>query len=193
MAKLDVARIGHARLDLRERDFVAGEMNDFAGNRRPRSEAENRQKLVQEPRTARYVRAREFSAVARFAFVNPAQVTNIVEQAGDYADNRALATEAHRLLGLTLITNDESCERQRDIECVLAIVVNRIDAVVSRDLSSEHAFEMLERNRERFQRLPRPSRAKERLYRGEHSLRRAHLNGIGDVEIASPDARHFSL
>ncbi len=64
MAELDVARIGHASVDLREGDFVAGEMNDFAGNGRPRSEPEYRQKLVKKPRTARYVSAREFSAVA---------------------------------------------------------------------------------------------------------------------------------
>ncbi len=192
MAERDVARVGDPCLDLRKGQLVAREMDDLAADRYPAGEPDDREKLFQERRASRNVRAREFGPVAGFPLVHATQVPDVVEQSNDDSDNGALATQSRVLTGLPLEPDDQPCQCQRDVERVLAVVVDRVDAVIARDIAREQPFEMLEGEPQRIERLLRPGRTIEVLYRGEHRLRRAHLNGIGDVEIASPGVRHFS-
>src|SRR5262249_5847161 len=115
----NVAGVGDARLDLRERDLVAGEMDDLARYRYPGAKAEHRQILLQEPGAARYVGAGELGAVLRFMIIRAPQVTHIVKQPGEEPDGGAGAAEAAALFRLPLVTDDEPGERQRYVERVL--------------------------------------------------------------------------
>src|SRR4029077_1200254 len=186
----DVTRIGDAGLDLFEGDLVAGEMGDLARDRYPGTKAEYRQVLLQETGTARYVRARELGAVLRFVIIGAAQVTNIVKQPGDEPHGGAGAAEAVVLLLLPLVTDDEPCERERYVERVLAVVVDRVDAVIARHLAGKQPLEVRERAAQRIERHSGPSRAVQRLHRGEHGFRRAHLHAVGYIEVTAPAVGH---
>src|SRR6185437_6699558 len=187
----DVARVRDPGLDLRERHLVTGEMDDLARHRRTVAEAEDRQELLQETRSTRDVGAGEFSAVAGLALIDAAQVADVVEQTNDQAHQRALPSQAGFLARLALESNDQARQSQRDVQRVLAVVIDGIDAEVARNLAGEQALEMLESQAQRIQGLLRPRRPVESLDRSEHRLRRAHLDGIGHVEIASPGVGHY--
>ena len=101
-----------------------------------------RQVLGEEARAARHVRAREFSAIARgFILADPAQVTHVVEERDDEASHGALAAEAFFSCSLPLVTDDEPRECESDVQRVLAIVINGVDAEIARDFAREQALE----------------------------------------------------
>src|SRR6266478_674175 len=151
-----VACIGNRLLDARERQLVAGEVNDLRGHRHPGAEAQHRQVLLQEARAARHVRAGELRAVARVPVVAAAQIAHVVKQPGHEADHGARAAQAGRLFLLALVTHDQARERQGDVERVLPVVVHRVDAVESGHLAGEQPFEVLEGATQRLQGQPRP-------------------------------------
>src|SRR6266478_1588537 len=190
VANHDVTRIGNRLLDARERHFVTGEVDDLRCHRHPGAEAQHRQVLFQEARAARHVRAGELGAVARVALVGAAQIAHVVKQAGHEADHSARAPQAGGLLLLPFVAHEKARERQSYVERVLPVVVHGVDAVVSGNLAGEQAFEMFEGARQRVHGQPRPRRPVERLDRGEHRRRRAHLHAVGHVKIAAPGTGH---
>src|SRR6185436_12891781 len=103
----------------------------------------------EEARAARDVRAREFGAVARgFILADAAEVADVVKQRDDETRDRALAPEAHGRFGLALVTHQHPRERESDVERVLAIVVDGVDAEIAGEFAGKHGFEMLESLRE---------------------------------------------
>jgi len=65
--------------------------------------------------------------------------------------------------GLTLVAHQQPCQRQSDVESVLAVVVDGVHAVESGDLSREQPLEMLEGPAQRFHGRIRPGRPVKRL------------------------------
>src|SRR6184192_517536 len=141
-------------------------------------------------RGARDVGAGEFGAVARVAIVRAAQIPDVVKEPGDQAHHGARASEAPGLVLLTLVADQQPRERERDVERVLAIVIDGIDAVITGDEARKQPLEVLEGARERLHRQARPGRPVEHLDGAEHGTGRAHLHAVGDVEIAAPDTGH---
>ncbi len=76
---------------------------------------------------------------------------------------------------------------------MLPIVIHGVHAEVAGNLAGEQALEVLKRQPQRIEGLFRPRWTIEVLDRGEHRLGRAHLHGIGNVEIASPGVHHSGL
>src|SRR5205823_1907174 len=159
-------------------------------DRRPGAEAEHRQVLLEKARAARDVGAGEFGAVARVAIVRAAQIPDVVKEPRDQAHHGARASEAPGLVLLTLVADQQPRERERDVERVLAIVIDGIDAVITGDAARKQPLEVLEGARERLHRQARPGRPVEHLDGAEHGTGRAHLHAVGDVEIAAPDTGH---
>src|SRR6516164_7727828 len=119
MTEADVARIRDPRLDVLERNLVAGVVDDLARDRHPGAEADHRQVLLQETCPARHVRAGEFGAVERFVVIGAAQVADIVKQARKEAYGGACSPEAPLLLLLPLVADDQPRQCQSYVERVL--------------------------------------------------------------------------
>ena len=103
---------------------------------------------------------------------------------------RACAQALRRFL-LALVADQQARERQGDVERVLAVVVDGVDAVEALDLAGEQPLEVPEGALEGLHGQLRPGGAEQALDRGEHRLRRTDLHGVGDVEIAAASAGHF--
>ena len=92
---------------------------------------------------------------------------------------------------LALVADDEACERECDVEGVLAVVIDGIDAEVAGHETGEQLFEMIEGVPQRLHRGVGPGRG-EKLFDGsKHRRRGTHLHGIGDIKIAASRARHL--
>src|SRR3954454_11167498 len=91
---------------------------------------------------------------------------------------------------LPFVSYEQARKRQRDIERVLSIVVDGVDAQITGHFPGEQSFEMLERLLEGCERERGPRRDKQGLDGGEHGIRRAHLDGVGNVKITTPNASH---
>src|SRR5579883_3286329 len=108
-------------------------MHDLARDRPPARKAYGRQVLLEEARASRDMDAGELRAVAkRRAIDRPPEIAHIVEESHDEAHGRPLGAEEERRLLLPLVADDEPRQRERDVERVLAVVIDRIDAVVAR-------------------------------------------------------------
>ncbi|MBK6596908.1 MAG: hypothetical protein IPG25_02925 [Proteobacteria bacterium] len=95
------------------------------------------------------------------------------------------APETRAGFGLQLVAADQSRGGERDIERVLLIVVNRVDAEVARHMTGEHPLEILEHGPENRKRLAGPDAGKQFLNGVPHGWRRTDLHGTGDVVIAT--------
>ena len=91
-----------------------------------------------------------------------AQVTDIVEQPGEDADGGARGAQALRRILLALVADQQAREREGDVEGVLAIVVDGVDAVKAVDLACEQPLEMREGALQRLQLQLRPGGAEQR-------------------------------
>ncbi len=100
--------------------------------------------------------AGKFGAVIDLAVIQPAQVAHVVKQAGDQSEQCAFSAQACFLIVLPLVSDEQARERERDVERVLSIVIDGIDAQVAGHFAGEESLEMLERLVERLERKRGP-------------------------------------
>ena len=70
-----------------------------------------------------------------------AQVADIVEQGGDQPDRGSFGTELVGWLVLAFKAHHEPRHRQRDIQCVLGVVIERVDAFIVGGATGEEFLE----------------------------------------------------
>ena len=114
-----------------------------------------------------------------------AQVTDVVEQRHDDAEHGALRPELLRLRHLQFVADDEPRGGERDVERVLLVVVDGVDAEVAGHAAGEHAFEVAEHVREGGEFLARPDPGEQLFDRGANVGSRAHEHRVGDVVVAA--------
>jgi hypothetical protein len=113
-----------------------------------------------------------------------------VEQRYDDAEHRALVPELLRVGNGQVVARDQPRRRERDVERVLLIVVDGVDAEVAGHAAREHALEVAEDVGEGGELLARPDTREQLFDRGANIGGRAHEHRVGDVVIA---AAGFSL
>ena len=86
----------------------------------------------------------EFGAVRHVGVARGAQVADVVEQRDDDAEHGALGAELLRLRHLHLVAGDQPRGGERDVERVLLVVVDGVDAEVAGHAAREHAIEVAE-------------------------------------------------
>src|ERR1700730_6268283 len=116
-----------------------------------------------------------------------------MKQTGEQSEQGAVAAEAGLLIMLPLVTDEQARESQGDIERMLSIVIDGIDTHVAWDITGEEPLEVLKGILQRLEGQCRRGRLEERPDRGEHRLGRAHLDGVGHIKIAAPNASHFTV
>src|SRR6201999_1930328 len=105
------------------------------------------------------------------AVIQPAQVTHVVEQAGDQSQQRSISTQACFLIVLPFVSDEQARERESNVERVLSIVIDGVDAQVAGHVTGKEAFKILESLVEGLERKRGPGRLKQRLDRSEHRIR----------------------
>ena len=131
----------------------------------------------------------ELGAVRHVGVVGRAQISDVVEQGNDDAEHGALRAELLRLRHLHLVADDEPRGGERDVERVLLVVVDRVDAEVAGHAPGEHAFEVAEHMRECGEFLARPDLVEQLFDRGTHVGSRTHEDGVGYVVVAAAGFR----
>ena len=208
-ALLEVATIGHLRdqvrrskqvpqflilgigeLDHIELDLVTREMHDSRGDGHPVFHADARQIARQKTRAAGDVIQREFSAIAMLAIIEFPNVAGVMEQRSDQRQAGALGAEAQAALDGTLIADQQPRHGERHVQRVLAIVIQRIDAVIPRHAARKELVEVLKSNRDLVEVFRRPRGCKKFTDGGADRCGGADLNGIRDVEIITSEVVH---
>ena len=82
--------------------------------------------------------------------------------------------------------DDQPCDRERAVERVLQVVIDRIAAVIAGKLAVEQALEIAKRRVRAIERIVWPGLPEEIDDRTTHCLRRTHLYSVCDVVIAAP-------
>ena len=151
MPELAIAVIVEA--DLIELDFVAGEVHDLRRDRHPFGHADRRQVAADELRAAADVTQREFGAVAMRLVVGLSDVAGVMKQRDDDGEDCAFRTEA--LFGevRAFVADDQPRDRERAVERVLQVVIDRIAAVVAGKLAVEQALEIAKRRVDAIERI----------------------------------------
>jgi hypothetical protein len=184
VAQLAIAPVVEA--DLVELHFVAGEVDDLGRDRHPLGHADGGQVAADELRAAADVAERELGAVAVSLVVGLTNVTGVVKQSGDDAENRALGAEAFVGEVRAVVTDDQPPHGERAVQRMLQIVINGVATVVAGKLAVEQALEIAERGLDAVERIVRPGLPEQIDHGASHRLRGADLHGVGDVEIAAP-------
>ena len=166
-------------------------MHNLRCNGYPGLKAKDRQIVRQKPRAARNMCTRELRAIGRFTLIGAPQVADVVKKTGDDADDRAFRAQALLQRLLPLIAYDQARERERDVEGVLAVVIDGIDAEVAGHEPREQLFKVVESMLQRMQGRRGPGWPEKRFDSREHRRCGAHLHGVGDVEIAASCAGHL--
>ena len=174
----------------RQRPLVARVVNQLVDTLHPVAEAHLRQPAGQEPRAARDMIARELRAIGGFEIAALAQVSHVVEQRRNGADRRPLGAKLQRRCHLGFVADHQPRHRQRDVEGVLGVVIQRIDADVLGASTREHVLEPRERGIEGIKLGAWPDLTEQLRDRHAHRSRRAHLYGVRDVEVAAPGIMH---
>jgi hypothetical protein len=113
-------------------------------------------------------------------------VTGVVKQSGDHAENGALRAEAFVGEVRAVVTDDQPRHGERAVQRVLQIVINGVATVVARKLAVEQAFEIAKGGLDAVERIVRPALPEQVDHGAADRLRGADLHGVGDVEIAAP-------
>ena len=148
---------GSIRSDLVEFDFVAGEMHDSRRYRHPIFHADRRQEARQKTRASSHVVQGEFRAVAMLPVAEFADVARVMKQRGNQRHDRPLGTETHSALDRALIPDEKPRHRQGHIQRMLAIVIDRIHAVVAGHAAGKQLVEFFKGNSDSVERLARKS------------------------------------
>ncbi len=119
------------------------------------------------------------------AVVELADVAGVVEQRGDQRHDRPLGAEAPRRIDRELVADQEPRHGERHVERMLAIVINGVDAVITRHAAGEQALEFLEGDRDAVERLPGPGGREKFAHRVGYRRRGADLDGIRNVEVVT--------
>ncbi len=127
----------------------------------------------------------ELGAVGHLGVAGGAQVTDVVEQRDDDTEHGALRAEALRFGHLHLVADDQPRGGQRDVERVLLIVVDGVDAVVPGHAAREHAFEIAEHVGEGGELVARPDLGEQLFDGGANIGSRTHEDRVGDVVVAA--------
>ena len=83
------------------------------------------------------------------------------------------------------MADDQSRGRERDVERVLLIVIDGVDAVIAGHAAGEHSFEVAEHAGERGESLPGPDFGKQLFDRRTYVGSRAHEHCVGHVVVAA--------
>jgi len=113
-----------------------------------------------------------------------------MKQRCNQSHDRALGAEAHSSLDAALVPHQQARHRQGHIQGMLAIVINRIDAVVTRHASREELVELFERNGDSVERLARKGSNKQFAHRGGHRRRGTDLYRIRHVVVVTAKVVH---
>ena len=127
----------------------------------------------------------ELGAVGHVGVARAAQVTDVVEQRHDDAEHGALRPEALRLGHLQFVADDQPRGGERDVERVLLVVVDGVDAEIAGHAAREHAFEIVEDVGEGGEFLAGPDPGEQLLDRGANIGSRTHEHRVGDVVVAA--------
>ncbi len=160
-------------------------MDDLRGNLAPVTQTDLRQVVLQEFGAAADVIAGEFGTIGLLEIAAAAQVADVVKQRQHHAQYATLGAELTAAVHLLFMSCQQSRHRQRDIECVLAVVIDRIDPGVPWHAPGEQGVEIAERALHRGQLHLRPDRHQQLLGGSQYLLRRADAHRVGDVEVAA--------
>ncbi len=108
-----------------------------------------------------------------------------MEQRHNDAEHGALGTELLRLGHLQLVAGDQPRGGERDVQRVLLVVVDGVDAEVAGHAAREHALEVAEHVREGGEFPSRPDPGEQLLDRGANVGSRTHEHRVGDVVVAA--------
>ena len=127
----------------------------------------------------------EFRAVRHFGVARGAQIPDVVEQRDHDAEHRAFRAELLRVGNLQLVPDDQARGRERDVERVLLVVVDGVDAEVPGHAAGEHALEVAEHVGEGGEFLARPDLGEQFFDGGAHVGSRTHEHRVGYVVVAA--------
>jgi hypothetical protein len=162
-------------------------MNDSPDDGHELLEADLRQVPLEVVAAARHVHAREHGAVrCRVVVLLVPQITDVVKQRADDRKLRAIGAQAIAGLYAHLVARDEARQRERHVERVLHVVIRRIDAVVVRVETAEHALEIVKRHPDGIERAVRIQSGKKLGHGKAHLPRGAHLHGVRHVVVVAP-------
>ena len=183
VADLAVARVGHA--DAAEGDLVAGVVDDACRDRGPVGQARRRQVLGDEARAAGDVAAGEDGAVGNLAFRLLADVAGVVEQRRDQPHQCPFGAKLKAIRCAALVTGQQPRRGEHDVERVLQVVVDGVDADVAGHAAREQAGEVIHRPCQHVEFCARPAAGIEFQHGLADRVGRADLNRIGDVVVAA--------
>ena len=108
-----------------------------------------------------------------------------MEQRDHDAEHGALRAELLRVRNLQLVADDQARRGERDVERVLLVVIDGVDAEVPRHAAGEHALEVAEHVGESREFLAGPDSG-EQLFDGRtHVGSRTHEHRVGYVVVAA--------
>jgi hypothetical protein len=113
-----------------------------------------------------------------------------VKQSQDDADHGTLGLELPQCIDLPLVTHEQARHRQGDIERVLAVVIDRIDAGVTGHAARKQRVEIAEGPFHGREHDLRPGRDQQLFGRPQNLLGRTDTHRVSDVEVAATDAAH---
>ena len=165
-------------------------MNDLGGNLGPLRQPYLRQVVRQEISAAADVIEREFSPIGLRAIAAAAQIPDVMEQRQDHAGGGALRGQLALGFDLAFVAGEQSRHRQRDIERVLPIVIDRVDTGKSGHTAGKQRIEIGKCALHRGHDHVRPGGDQQLLDRAQHRLRRADPHRVCDVIVAAADVGH---
>jgi hypothetical protein len=108
-----------------------------------------------------------------------------VEQRNDNTEHGALMAELLRVRDLHFMTDDEPRRGERDVQRVLLVVIDGVDAEVPGHAPGEHALEVAEHVGESGEFLVRPDFGEQLFDSRTNVGSRAHENRVGYVVVAA--------
>ena len=190
VTELDVARVGDDCADLFEAALIAGEVHHLTGDVRPMTKADGRQILVHEVRAARDVVAGELCAVAGRLAVR-AQIADVMKQRQQQTQLTALCAQGLRRVAVReFIAGHQPRHSQRDVQRVLLIVIDRVDAVIAGHATGEGQVEIVESVCDGRKGCFRPGGGEQFADRVTHIGSRTHQHCVGNVVFTAARAVH---
>ena len=121
-----------------------------------------------------------------FGFRRLSDVSRVVEQRDDHAKDCPIEAELPIGRRSPLMTDGEPSHGKHGIQSVLAIVVDRVDALVPMNASAEQQCEDIEGAMDRFERAPRPCGYKQCADRVSDGAGATDLHTTGHIVIVAP-------
>src|SRR3954469_14444944 len=176
-----VPRVVHE--DVVDLHLIAGEVHEARGRGRFGAEADSRQVRGDEIGAAADVHLGEHRAVLDGALRGAAQVAGIVEQGDQHAKDRTAGPEPVAGRAGAVVTVDEPRHRERHVERVAEVVIQRVAGEVARKAPFEQRFDIVEHPRQYRQINAGIAGDKERRDGVAHHRRTFHVHPVSDVVL----------